>query len=153
MAHAGPPERIGEPVELSTVIAAPAPDVWRALTTPALTERWMGAFRLLSSWEVGAPLAIVGQLNGHDYAETGTVLAAEAPTLLRYDHWSRLWRVPDEPGNRAVMTIRLAPDGDATRISLRHELPAVEAIRPHARFFWTVALDLLRQQVEADRRG
>ncbi len=37
-----------------------------------------------------------------------------------------------------------------TRVALRHELPAVEAIVPHARFFWGVALEQLRRLLEAD---
>ena len=137
-------------VELSVAIAAAPAEVWRAITVPALTERWMGGFQMSSSWEVGGSLVIAGRLNGRDYSETGVVLAAQPPTLLRYDHWSRLWRVPDLPANRAVMTIRITPDDDdVTRVSLKHELPAVEAIVPHSRFFWTVALEQLRKLLEA----
>lgn len=56
--------------------------------------------------------------------------------------------MPDLPANRAVMTIWIEPDGDVTRVSLKHELPAVEAIVPHSRFFWTVGLDKLRKLLE-----
>lgn len=135
-------------VELSADIAAPPAEVWRALTDPAVTERWMGGFRMLSTWQPGAPFTIAGRLNNRDYAETGTILAADPPRLLRYDQWSRLWRVPDRPENRAVMTLTLTPDGDATRLALVHELPAVEAIVPHSRFFWTVSLGQLRKLFE-----
>jgi uncharacterized protein YndB with AHSA1/START domain len=142
------PDRQPGVVELSAHIPAAPAAVWRALTDPALTGRWMGGFRMLSSWQPGAPFTIVGSLNGRDYAETGTVLAADPPRLLRYDQWSRLWRVPDRPENRAVMTITLTPDDDATHLALVHELPAVEAIVPHSRFFWTVSLGQLRALFE-----
>lgn len=145
-----PPDAPGV-VELHTTFAAAPAEVWRAFTTPALTEQWMGGFRMVSSWKVGEPFSIVGRLNNHDHAETGTLLAVEPPTLLRYEHWSRLWRVPDRPEHRAVMTVRIAVDGDVTRVSLRHELPAVTAIVPHSRFFWTVSLEMLRKLLAANR--
>jgi uncharacterized protein YndB with AHSA1/START domain len=139
-------------VELSIEVAAAPAEVWQALTDPARNERWMGGFRMESSWRPGAPFMISGRLNGHDYRETGTIVAAEPPTLLRYDHWSRLWRVPDRPENRAVMTIRIDPDSEhSCVIFLKHELPAVEAIVPHSRFFWTVALAQLQKLLAAER--
>jgi hypothetical protein len=58
-------------------------------------------------------------------------------------------RVPDLPRNRAVMTFWLTAEPGGTRLDLRHDLPEVVAIEPHSRFFWTVALDLLREEVEA----
>lgn len=144
--------RSGEVVELAAVVAASPADVWRALTTPALLERWMGDFGFRSSWVVGGPFAVVGPLNGRAYEEAGTLLACEPPTLLRFDHWSRLWRIPDGPGGRAVMTIRCAAEGDGTRVSLTHALPLAEAIAPHSRFFWGVALERLRQLFAAGPR-
>lgn len=139
-------------VELSTELAASPAEVWQALTEPARTERWMGGFRMESSWQPGAPFSIVGRLNSHTYRETGTIVAAEPPSLLRYEQWSRLWRVPDRPENRAVMTIRIEPDGERRCVLfLKHELPGVEAIVPHSRFFWTVALAQLQKLLAAER--
>lgn len=134
------------------MVAADPADVWRAFTEPALTESWLGDFRMTSRWRVGDPFVIEGrQLNGHDHTTAGTVLAAEPPTLLRFDHWSSLWRVPDLPDNRAVMTVHIEPDGDRTRVTLIHALPVVEAIVPHARFFWSVALVQLQKLLAAGR--
>ena len=137
-----------EVVELATVIAAPVAEVWRVFTDPAPHEHWLGEFHMTSSWRPGEVFTIAGRLNGRDHAETGVVLAAEPPTLLRLEHWSRLWRLPDLPQHRATMTISFAAEGEATRLTMRHELPAAEAIVPHTRFFWSVSLDLLRRTVE-----
>lgn len=135
-------------VELSATIAASAEVVWRAFTTTALTEVWLGGFKIVSSWGVGDALTIEGDIGERHYAEPGTVLVAEAPTLLRFEHWSRLWRVPDLPENRAVMTVRIEADGEAMRVSLTHVLPVVEAIVPHSRFFWGVSLPRLKKLCE-----
>ncbi len=130
------------------VIPAGLAEVWRAFTDPTATETWMGGFRLESTWVPGEPCVIRGRLNGKRYAEGGVVLACEPGALLRFDHWSRLWRIPDGPGNRAVMTVVLSPEGEGTRVVMTHALPEVAAIGPHARFFWSVALDLLRRTFE-----
>lgn len=131
-------------LERSVLIPAPAAAVWAALLDPATAPRWLGPFRFVTDGRVGGPFAVVGTLNGHDYAETGTLLAFEAGHLLRYDHWSPLWRVPDRPEHRAVLTLRLEPEEGGTRLHLRHALPAVEALAEHASFFWRGALESLR---------
>lgn len=131
-------------VELAVRLAAPAAEVWRAIVEPELAPRWMG-MRITCTWEVGSAITITDTPLGPRYRERGTLLAFEPGTLLRFDHFSELWRVPDAPENRAVMTMRVEPDGDASRLSLRHELPAVEAIAEHSAFFWRGGLYQLHQ--------
>lgn len=138
----------GGVVTLEVEVAAAPAAVWRAFTVPELTETWMGGFRMTSTWQVGAPVVLSGRLNGKNYRESGAVLAFQPAERLQFDHWSRLWRIPDGPGNRAVMTVQLEPAGDVTRVVMTHDLPDVTAIVPHARFFWTVALDQLRQRLD-----
>lgn len=85
---------------------------------------------------------------GPDYSERGTLLAFEPGRYLRYDHWSPLWRIPDVPENRAVVSLEVEPDGDGTRVLFRHELPVVEAIAEHSDFFWRIGLAQLKKMVE-----
>lgn len=141
--------RAGPVVERSVTIAASPTEVWRAITDPDLAAKWMGGLRIASSWEVGSPITFRGTLHGlDDYVEHGTLLAFEPGKLLQYEHWSRLWRVADVPENRARFTLWVEPDAGVTRVSLRHDLPAVEAIAQHSDFFWRVGLELLRKLVE-----
>jgi uncharacterized protein YndB with AHSA1/START domain len=134
-------------VELSVTLTASSADVWRALVDPDLAPQWMG-MRIACSWEVGSAIKITETPLGPRYSERGTLLAFEPGKLLRFSHWSKLWRLPDAPGNRAVMTMRVEPDGDATRLSLRHELPPVEAIAEHSEFFWRGGLYQLSKLLE-----
>jgi uncharacterized protein YndB with AHSA1/START domain len=56
-------------------------DVWRALTSPELTARYLYGMAATSSWLPGAPL----RLAGNDGAElTGEVLSAAEPRRLSY---------------------------------------------------------------------
>lgn len=135
-------------VERTVEVRATADAVWHTMVDPEVGPRWLGGFRFESSWEVGGPFGLVGTLDGHNYREAGTLLTLEPGRLLRYAHWSELWRIPDIPSNRAVMTLTLAGEGDATRILLRHELPAGEALAQHSNFFWRGALEQLRRLCE-----
>jgi uncharacterized protein YndB with AHSA1/START domain len=137
-------------IERSVHIAAPAAAVWPAIVDPEVSRRWLGGFRLVSTWEPGARVSLSGTLNGHPHEEAGEVLVFEPGRRLRYSHWSRLWRVPDLPENRAVLTIELEPEGEGTRVWIRQALPDVVAIAPHADFFWRVGLGILRKLVEGD---
>jgi uncharacterized protein YndB with AHSA1/START domain len=122
-------------VELSVTLAASPADVWRAIVDPDLAQQWMG-MRIACRWEVGSAVTITETPLGPRHREHGTLLAFEPGKLLRFSHWSALWRLPDAPGNHAVMTMRIDPDRDATRLSLTHALPLVEALARHAAFFW-----------------
>ncbi len=134
-------------VERSVSIEASPADIWRAIVDPELGLRWMGK-RVVCSWEVGSPVTLTETPLGPDYSERNTLLAFEPSRLLRYDHWSPLWRVPDVPGNRAVVTLQVEPDGDQARVLFRQELPVVEALAEHSDFFWRVGLGQLKALME-----
>jgi len=136
-------------IERSVAIRAAPADVWRAFVEPELEKQWMG-MRLVCRWEVGGPITLTETPLGPKYVERGTLLAFEPGKLLRYDHWSKLWRVPDTPANRAVVTLRIDPDADGggSTVTFHHDLPAVEALAEHADFFWRVGLGLLKKVLE-----
>ena len=115
---------------------------------PDLMPLWLGDFRLVSTWQVGSELEVQGHLQGHPYTEKGTLLAFEPDKLLRYTHWSPLWGLPDLPGHHAVVTLRLVPGTEGTHLHFHHELPPVEALAEHSRFFWRVSLEQLKRVVE-----
>jgi len=91
--------------------------------------------RIVCTWKVGSRVTLTEPPLGPDYSECGTLLVFEPGMLLRYDHWSPLWRVPDVPDNRAVVTLELEPDKEGTRVLFRYELPIVEAFAEHSDFF------------------
>jgi uncharacterized protein YndB with AHSA1/START domain len=134
-------------VERSVKIMAAPADVWRAIVDPDLARHWMG-MRITSSWEVGTTVTLSETPLGTDYIECGTVLAFEPGRLLRFAHWSALWRVPDLPGNRAVVMLKVEPDGEGARVFFSHDLPEVEALAEHSDFFWRVGLAQLKELME-----
>jgi uncharacterized protein YndB with AHSA1/START domain len=129
-------------VERSVYVDAPRPAVWKALVEPAVLSHWMGV-PVSVTWEPGSTIEF-----GAPYPSHGTVLLVEPPSLVRYDQWSRITRLPDRPENRSIVTIRLESESDGTRVSVRYECPPAKASAEHAGFYWLVALDVLRRTVE-----
>lgn len=134
-------------VERTVTVAAPPEDVWRAIVDPDLSAQWMG-MRLVCDWQLGSPILLTETPLGPDYQEQGTLLGFEPGRVLRYDHWSPLWRVLDVPGNRAVVSFELEADGGVTLLSFRHELPIVQAIAEHSDMFWRIGLAQLKELLE-----
>lgn len=136
-------------VQRSVHLAAPPDEVWRVLLDPERAPGWLGGFRLEVEPVVGGRFALVGSLGEGAYAERGEVLAFDPARLLRFSHWSALWRVPDVAESRAVMTWSLEPAAapGGTTLSIVHELPDVEAIAEHSDFFWRVGLARLAAMV------
>jgi len=130
------------PVERAVHVRAPVARVWKALVDPALLEQWMGV-PVACSWEPGASL----EIGGH-YPSRGTVLAVEPERRVQYDQWSRITRLADRPENRAIVTLEIEPDGDGTLVRLHYLSPPAIAGAEHARFYWNVALDVLRRTLE-----
>jgi uncharacterized protein YndB with AHSA1/START domain len=134
-------------VERAVKISAPPEDVWRAIVEPELGAQWMG-MRILCDWQIGSTILLTETPLGPDYREQGKLLDFEPGRLLRYDHYSSLWRIPDHPSSRAVVSLELDADGSATRVLFRHELPIVEAIAEHSDLFWRVGLEQLKALFE-----
>jgi uncharacterized protein YndB with AHSA1/START domain len=59
------------PSEISTqasvTIEAPADEVWKALTTPALIKRWFFGVDTETDWKVGSPIVHRGEYQGKPY--------------------------------------------------------------------------------------
>ncbi len=95
-------------IELSRFYAHPPAAVWRVLTDPALHARW---------WAAGDVRPVVGHRFELDMGNFGKqpceVLEVEPERLLKYRFAG--------PTLDTLITWRLVPEGDGTRLELRHE--------------------------------
>ena len=85
------------------------------------------------------------------YRDRGIVLAVERERLLQYSHWSQMMRLPDLPQNRTIITFRLTPLDEKTRLMFRQENFHSEVEYKHGNFFWGVALHMLKNLVEEQK--
>jgi uncharacterized protein YndB with AHSA1/START domain/uncharacterized protein YciI len=127
-AHKKPAARaiadVSEGTILATVDIGASPErVFRALTTPEELIRWWGADEVYRTTEWTADLRPGGHwraggrgADGHPFAVEGKILEIDAPRKL-----VMTWKPDWDPGAPSTVTYRLEPEGDGTRVTVRHE--------------------------------
>lgn len=133
-------------INKTIIIQAPPDAVWRALTTPAMIQEWMGvgAQHIATSWQPGTPIIFSGELHEElSYETKGEILAFEAPHYLSYTHYSTLTELPDVPENYSILSFRLSLHETHTRLTLHQENIVLASAHHHLNFYWNVALGLL----------
>lgn len=133
-----------------TEIAAPAEQVWRALTDPEIIARYFFGTRVETDWQPGSPIVWRGVYEGTSYEDKGQVLDVQPNHLLRVTHFSPMTGLPDERDNYHTLTFRLDRLGETTRVSLTQDNNADEPEAQRATENWRIMLDGLKQTVEED---
>ncbi len=113
-------------VAVSRTIAAPPVHVWEILVSPAGSEAILGH---------GATLGSKGESWHNDEGSLGVVRSLHPVEQVRVS-WHE---TPDAP--RSIVEIDLAPDGDGTRVDLRHDRVSGDLDSDEAR--WNDALGRL----------
>ncbi|MFS0704530.1 SRPBCC family protein [Cellulomonas sp. 179-A 9B4 NHS] len=103
----------GVEVRFERWYATTVDDLWEAVTAPARVARWLGP--LYVDPRVGGryELRMGEDVPDADDSATGEVLVCEPPRALAVT-----WVFPDETVTRVDVALR--PDGDGTRLLLRH---------------------------------
>jgi len=137
--------------ELNTHIKAPTPLVWDSLVDTGKMKLWMGEpemeVGIETDWKVGGPMVVSG-LHHLPFRNTGVVLEFKPMERLSYTHLSSLSRLPDEPQNFTTLTFSLAPQADATLLTLMATGFPTVSIFKHLQFYWTGTLGVLKQFAE-----
>lgn len=114
-------------LELERWLAATPDRVFRAWTDPEVIGRWMspvGHAEAEVDLRPGGCLRVTMVGDGVRIEHHGRFLAVEPPHRLVFT-----WRSPYTGDADSRVSVALAPDGDGTRLTLRHELlpPGVPA--------------------------
>lgn len=104
------PDEPGLLLEFHEVYDTDPDDLWQAITSPERLARWMavhrGEFRLGGRWQA------IGT-DGEVYCD-GEVTSCDRPR-----GFTTTWTVVGDPPT--VLTVLLEPDGERTRLHIRHE--------------------------------
>jgi uncharacterized protein YndB with AHSA1/START domain len=134
--------------QASVTIEAPADEVWKALTTPALIKRWFFGVDTETDWKVGSPIVHRGEYQGNSYEDVGAIERIDPGRLLVHTHWSPVSGLPDRPENHQEVTWALSGGDGMTELTVtERNLPSEDAKRVSDQS-WAAALAALKQVVE-----
>ena len=134
-------------VTASTFVAEPPERVWAELLHPG--AKWMLGANIETDFKVGSPITFEGHFFGLQFADHGTVLAFERPTLMHFTHFSPLSGLEDVPENYHDIAISLEAVDGGTRIEVVEQNICSEEHAGNVEHQWTQALATL---AHSDRR-
>lgn len=125
---------------VSTIIHHPIERVWKALIDPEEIQRYMMGARVNTDWKEGSPITWIGEWEGHQYVDNGTVLVVREPDLLKYTHTS------GSSGKAAehTVTIELKEVAGVTHLRLSQDGNSTDTQREAAEEKWGRMLDQLK---------
>ncbi|HEX2584934.1 MAG TPA: SRPBCC domain-containing protein [Steroidobacteraceae bacterium] len=104
-------------------IAAPAKNVWLALTRPDLVKQWQYGSDLRTTWEVGTSIVFRNEWEGQVFEQKGTVLEFSPESRLKYSLFFPRPDLQDMPENYFFMTYELTEIDGVTTLLIRQEDP------------------------------
>jgi Uncharacterized conserved protein len=135
----------------SLLIDAPRVRVWECLTQREHMQSWMGEpemhLEIHPDWHVGGTIIIRG-VHHVPFENRGTVLVFDPPCRLVYTQWSSLSQLPDAEAAYSRFEFTLKEENGATALNFSASGFATEAIYKHLQFYWTGALQSLKQHIE-----
>ena len=140
------------------IAAAPA-RVWRVLTEPEFTARYMFGCVPVTDWRVGSIVEWRGPVRSKSTSlvlATGTVLACDPGRRLRYTVFPLGMGLADVPSNHVPVTVVLTPTAGGTRVEVTQgDFGPGERAQERfegTRAAWPTTLAGLRQVAEQDGR-
>jgi uncharacterized protein YndB with AHSA1/START domain len=135
--------------EASVTIDASPEEVWRAITTPDLIERWFFGVRTETDWAEGSPIVHRGEYQGMPYEDKGTIVKVEPRHRLVHTHWSPVSGTEDRPEHYQEVSWDLSDRDGATQLTVREvNLPSEEA-KATSEQAWQAALGSLKELLES----
>ena len=138
----------GHTAKVAATIDAPAPNVWDALTKPALIKQYLFGTEVTTDWKVGSPISYKGEWQGKPYEDKGEILEIEPGKRLVSTFWSALSGLPDTPENYNTVRYDLAPDGARPRLTITQDNNATQDAATHSEENWKTVLDGIKKRLE-----
>jgi uncharacterized protein YndB with AHSA1/START domain len=129
-------------------IAAPATEVWRALTDPESIAKYFFGSQVETDWQPGSPITWKGQYNGKSFEDKGEILEVAPNRLLQMSHFSPLSGQPDKPENYHTLTYELTEADGSTHLSLSQNNNSSKDEAEHSTTNWETMLEALKKTVE-----
>lgn len=137
-------------VQKTVRIHADLSTVWKALTDPRKMRLWMSEkpIEIISGWKAGSSISIHGKMEQFAYATKGTILKWIPDEAFHYSYWNEISAMPDVPENYSVLEFNLSQQETITTVDFKQSNFKGEATYEHAKFFWNVALEVMKKMIE-----
>jgi len=135
--------------QATITIDAPASEVWRALTDPALIQQYLFGTQVSTDWHVGSPIIYKGVWQDQPYEDKGQVLQNEPQKLLVSTFWSSLGGLPDLPENYKTVRYELSNAGSVTRLTITQDNNATQEEADHSTQNWNMVLQGIKKLLES----
>jgi uncharacterized protein YndB with AHSA1/START domain len=134
--------------ETSISINAPAPAVWKAITTPALIKKYLMGTDVTTDWKEGSPISYKGEFNGKKYHDKGVIKKIEPEKIFQSTYWSSVGGKEDKPENYNLVTYSLSEHEGKTVVTLTQDNVLSEKEKEHATENWKGVMKKLKEVVE-----
>ena len=137
-------------LKTSMEIAAPIEKVFAALTEPESVKILFWGSELVTTWEVGTPIAYRGEWEGVEFEDHGTVLAFDPPHLVKYNYWSSFAKdeLADLPENYQTITYTFEPSEGGTTVSIEQDNIRSAEVMEHSEQNWQHLLGAIKSMLE-----
>lgn len=131
-------------------IAAPIEKVCAALTEAESVKILFWGSELVTTWEVGTPIAYRGEWEGVEFEDHGTVLAFDPPHLVKYNYWSSFAKdeLADLPENYQTITYTFEPSESGTTVSIEQDNIRSAEVMEHSEQNWQHLLGAIKSMLE-----
>jgi len=134
--------------EISITIEAPAAEVWKALTTPALIKKYLMGANVTTDWKEGSAITYDGEYEGKKYHDKGVIKKIVPEEILQSTYWSSMGGKEDKPENYNLVTYKLTPKDFETVLTLTQDNILSEKEKEHATANWKSVLIKLKEVAE-----
>jgi uncharacterized protein YndB with AHSA1/START domain len=138
-------------VNKTTDIAAPVPEVWKFITTPAGMKEYLFGTNAISDWKVGSLIRFTGEWEGKPYEDKGTIEVLEENKVFEYTYYSSFSGVPDQAENYTLVRMELEPIETGTRLTIKHSNFPNETVYQNNEKHWELVLDTIKERTEKAR--
>lgn len=134
---------------VTETIAAPAAAVWKGLTDKEMIKKYFFGTEAESDWEPGSAIVFTGSWEGQEYVDKGTILEIEKEKLIKFDYWSSMSGLEDQPENYATITYQLSTNNGQTTLSVTQEGFKDQEAYDHSAEGWKGVLKGLKELLES----
>jgi len=137
-------------LKTSMEISAPIEKVCAALTEPESVKALFWGSELVTTWQVGQPIAYRGEWEGVEFEDHGTVLQFDPPHVVKYNYWSSFSKaeVEDLPENYQTITYTFEPTDNGTLVTIEQDNVRSAEVLEHSEQNWQHLLGAMKTMLE-----